>query len=407
MFGVNSAPEVFQSAVEQMLSGLHGCKNMADDIVVYGRTQEEHDKNLRAVLDRLREYGATLNKDKCRFAQNQVKYYGQIFTDQGYKADPKKISDVKNAPTPTTAGEVRSFLGMAQYLARYIPYNASMTKPLHELIHKDAKWKWGEDEQSSFTRLKDALTIQEVMTYFDPNKQTKIFVDASPVGLSAILTQDGKILAYGSRALKDVETRYSQTEREMLAVLWGAEHYHVYVFGKDFQIITDHKPLLGIFRSQRPMSARIEGWRLRLMPYDCQLVYQPGVDNPADFLSRHPQHRAPENLAAEQHVNYIFRNAVPKAMTETEITEACKNDEVIQQLKKAIQSGDETQWKDPLIQDYLNVRNELTVVADVVLRDNRIVMPSELQQKAIDLAHSGHQGVDKIFDPGEDLVSRH
>ena len=324
-----------------------------------------------------------------------MKYYGHIFTGSGYKADPKKIEDVVSAPAPTNTAEMKSFLGMAQYLARFIPDYATRTRPLRVLTHQDVKWNWGEFEETAFQKLKTALVSSEVMTYYDPNKSSKILVDASPVGLSAILTQDGKILAYGSRALSDVESRYSQTEREMLAVVWGAEYYHVYVFGSQFTIVTDHKPLLGIFKSHKPISARMERWRLRLTPYIYDLIYSPGEDNPADFLSRHPRKNAPEDTVAEQYVNYIFKNAVPKAMTEAEIALESENDEVIQQLKKAIQSEQDNLWKNPILKDYTNVRNELTVVGDVVLRDNRIVMPSKLQQKAIDLAHSSHQGIVK------------
>ena len=139
-----------------------------------------------------------------------------------------------------------------------------------------------------------------------------------------MLCQEGKVISYASRILKDPETLYLQTEREMLAVVWGVEHFHLYVYGSKFKIVTDHKQLLAIFNSQKLMSARIEKWRLSLMPYDCQLVYRPGHDNPADYLSRHP---LPDNDNAvvnsvEEYVNYICRNAVPKAMTLTQVQEA-------------------------------------------------------------------------------------
>ena len=128
------------------------------------------------------------------------------------------------------------------------------------------------------------------MAYFDPSKSTEIIVGASPVGLGAISTQEGRIVSYASRALTDVEQRDSQTDLEMLAVVYGVEHYHLYLFGSTFTVVTDHKPLLGILKSRKPATARVECWRLRLMPYEFDLLYRPGKDerNPADFISRHP-----------------------------------------------------------------------------------------------------------------------
>ena len=114
------------------------------------------------------------------------------------------------------------------------------------------------------------------MAYFDPKKTTDVIVDASPVGLGAILAQQGKIISYASRALTDVEQRYSQTDREFLAIVYGVEHFHLYLFGSKFTVTTDHKSLVGIISSSKPATARIERLRLRLMPYECDLQYRPG-----------------------------------------------------------------------------------------------------------------------------------
>ncbi len=133
------------------------------------------------------------------------------------------------------------------------------------------------------------------MAYFDMQKDTYITVDASPVGLSAILSQknpgkdDEKVVAYASRAWTAVEKRYAQTEREALAIVWGVEHFHLFVYGKEFTLITDHKPLEVIYGNRNAKSsARVERWVLRLQPYSFKVVYKPGSTNPADYLSRHP-----------------------------------------------------------------------------------------------------------------------
>ena len=233
------------------------------------------------------------------------------------------------------------------------------------------------------------------MSYFDPRKQTKIIVDASPVGFRGLLTQEGKVLSYESRALSDVESRYSQTEREMLAVVWAAEHFHLYVYGAQFSIIIDHKPLIGIFSNHKQASARIERCKLRLMPYDCKLIYLPGKDaeNPADFSSRHPCPSDSElqNLA-EDYGNYVCTTAVPKAMTLEDVKQTTKVDAEMQTLIKAIETD---RWTSPEVQDYKRLKDEFSVYNGVVLRMNRILIPPTLRSRAVELAHLGHQGIVK------------
>ena len=411
-FGVNAASEIFQEAIRELLSGLPGCKNISDDIIVFGKGQEEHSKNLRGVLQRLKENNLRLNKDKCEFSKTEIKFYGHIFSSSGLKPDPRKVEAIHKARPPQNHSEVKSLLGMAQYVSRFIPNYATITAPLRLLTRQDTLWKWEQEEQRALNELKEALVGDQVMSYFDPRKKTEI-IDASPFGLGGLLIQEGKVLGYASRALSDVESRYSQTEREMLAVVWGVEHFHLYVYGAQFSVITDHKPLIGIFKNQKQTSLRIDQWKLRLMPYDCQLIYRPGRDaeNPADFMSRHPSSIAPEepNLA-EVYVNYVSINAVPKAMTLEEIKQETKHDVEMQAVIKAVETD---QWSAPEVQNYKKLKEELSVFNGLVLRRNRIVIPSNLRSKAVDLAHGGHQGIvktkqlirDKVWFPGIDKLA--
>ena len=244
-FGINAASEIFQEAIREILTGLPGCKNISDDIIVFGKGQDDHDKNLLGVLQRFKENNLRLNKDKCEFSKTEIKFYGHIFGSSGLLPDPVKVEAIHNAGPPQNSSEVKSLLGMTQYVSRFIPNYASITTPLRLLTRQDTPWKWEQEEQRALDELKEALVGDQVMSYFDPRKKTEIIVDASPTGLGGLLVQEGKILSYASRALSDVESRYSQTEREMLAVVWGVEHFHLYVYGAQFSVITDHEPLLG------------------------------------------------------------------------------------------------------------------------------------------------------------------
>ena len=341
MFRVNAASETFQNAVAEMLGGLEGAKNISDNIIVFGRTQDEHDRNLQATFQRLAQHNARLNPGKCKFSQPTITFFGHVFGKNGVQADPNKIATVKEAPPPTNVSEVRSLLGMAQYVSRFIPNFADITTPLRRLTHQDRAWSWGRAEEEALRKLKDALTKAPSATYFDPTKHSTLLVDASPTGLGAILTQEGRVISYASRALSDVESRYSQTEREMLAVVWGAEHFHLYLYRATFDILTDHKPLLGIFKNHRPASACIERWRIRLMPYSLDLKYRPGKNdaNPVDYISRHPCVANGTTDHVEDYVNYVARNTIPNALTISEIHSAIAKDSTYQALIHAIRSG--------------------------------------------------------------------
>ena len=144
--------------------------------------------------------GAKLKKDKCIFGVNELTFFGHIFGNKGVSADPEKVKTIQNSQPPTSVSEVRSFLGMIQYVARFIPGYANITEPLRRLTKKETEWKWEAEEQQAFDRLKQELTGTQTMAYFDPKNPNEVIVDASPVGLGAILAQQGKIISYASRA---------------------------------------------------------------------------------------------------------------------------------------------------------------------------------------------------------------
>ena len=191
-FGMCCASEIFQNAIRETLGGISGVLNVSDDILVYGKSPEQHDKNLQQVLLRLREKGLTLNKKKCVFGRDNLKYLGYIFSKEGMSPDPAKVSALNDASAPTHPTEVRSLLGMANYCSRFILNYATITEPLRELMKKSTEWQWGEAQEEAFNQLKKSLREDTVTQYYDPKKMTEVIVDASPVGLGAILVQNTK-----------------------------------------------------------------------------------------------------------------------------------------------------------------------------------------------------------------------
>uniref|UniRef100_H2ZXD0 Gypsy retrotransposon integrase-like protein 1 n=1 Tax=Latimeria chalumnae TaxID=7897 RepID=H2ZXD0_LATCH len=336
-FSISCAAEIFQNAIRETLSGLKGALNISDDILVYGVSTEDHNTNLQAVLQKLREKGLTLNKQKCIFNKSNLEFFGYVCTENGITVDPKKIQAIHDLETPTNATEVRSLLGMINFCCRFIPQYATLTQPLRELTK---------------------------------NRETEILMDASPVGLAAILAQKDRdtqlqhIVAFASRALTSIEQCYSQTEREALAVVWACEHFHIYVYGRTFSVYTDHKPL----------------------------VAMEGKDNPADYMSQHPAKgtklTSREEMIVEEFVNYVTLHTVPVALTLEDIKSATSPDITLQAVARAIPTA---------FKSFERVKTELTLGTDggFILQGNKLVIPKKLQKQAVELAHEGHQGLVK------------
>ena len=282
-----------------------------------------------------------------------------------------------NTAPPQNASEVRSFLGMANTCDDYIPAYATLTQPLRGLTKKNNTFKWTITEQRAFNQLEKKLMQSPVMAYFDTGKHCMLIVDGSQHAVSAILAQrekDGtqyKIISYASRTFTPVESRYSQTDIEGLALVWGIEHFCLFLLGKEFDVITDHKALESIFNNPRSKPpARIESWVLRLQLYHLRVIYKKGSQNVADYLSRHPinksQSESGEAQIAEEYVNYILGNTVPKTMTLAEVKDATCKDQVLQKVRKAVESGT---WdtKDLELQAYKRCADELTVNSTKIL----------------------------------------
>ena len=183
---------------------------------------------------------------------------------------------------------------------------------------------------------------------------------------------------------------YSQMEKEALAIIWAIEHFHLFLYGSEFTLITDHKPLEIIYGQRTAKtSARIERWVLRLQPYTFKIIHKSGASNPADYLSRHPtnENKRKQEKMTEQYINFITQNSVPKAMTLQEIINATNADAALTALHDAIKTN---KWDSPIVKPFKAVKNEHEEP-----RGTRIVIPAALQQRAIDIAHETHLGIEK------------
>ena len=271
-FGLSNSPITFMRTVHQVLRGLlfKTCVVYVDDIVVYSNNMADHLTHLQEIFDRLKKAGLKLKPSKCHFAAKEVRYLGHLLSAQGVKPDPEKVEVVKSYPVPLSTKEVRSFLGLANYYRRFIRDFAKIAAPLYALLKKDVKFLWTEQCQQAFEKLHQRLVTHPIIGFPDMNKRFILTTNASSTGV-----------------LRDAETRYSASEREMLAVKEGIKAFCPYLLHR-FTLVTDHQPLK-YYNKFQPATKRLCDMALYLQGYQFDVIYKEGKSNcNADTISRLP-----------------------------------------------------------------------------------------------------------------------
>lgn len=396
MFGICCAPEKFQKILEGILAGCKGCVNFIDDIIVYGETKEIHDKNLDAVLKRLQRFNVKLNKQKCKIGVQELDILGFHISNRGVNITEQKLQAVRDLQEPKSVAELRGLLGYVNFMKKFVPHMSTVTAPLNQLLQVGNPFEWGVTQREAFHTLKDLLSRNQTLGFYNVKDRTEVIVDASPVGLGALLIQrnsDGepRLICCSSKSLSACERRYAQTEKEALAIVWAVEKFHYYLYGKQFFVVTDHKPLEIIFGPSSRPCLRIERWVLRLASYDYKVIYKPGNTNIADPFSRLCQtlpSKESFDEISEAWIREIAELARPKAIVMDEFQRASKDDEWMQSVKNALHSG---KWPAELRNIEL-IKNEICFTEDIMLRGTRVVVPTSLQERTLELAHLTHFG---------------
>ncbi|XP_076248026.1 uncharacterized protein LOC143187672 [Calliopsis andreniformis] len=293
-FGLTNAPKVFHRFIRKVFSNLIRTGKMLpffDDFFIATETLEEHLEILQEIFRAAGQHRLTFRLDKCFFAQNEIDYLGYHVSVDGIRPSDNNIASVINYPIPRNAKEVLRFVALASYFRRFIPQFSMIAKPLYDLIKKEVKFKFREEESKAFETLKKQLSSKPILAIYSPKAETELHCDASVSGFGAILLQkqsDGNFrpISYFSQRTTPAESKYHSFELECLAVVYAVKRFHVYLGGIFFKIMTDCDSFR-LTLSKQNINPRISRWAMFLQDYDFEIQYRPGKRmSHVDALSR-------------------------------------------------------------------------------------------------------------------------
>jgi hypothetical protein len=249
-----------------------------DDILVFSKTEEENEKHLRLILEKLQSNNLYAKFSKCEFWLTKVAFLGHVISSRGVSVDPGKVKDVLNWMPPTTASEIWSFLGLAGYYCRFIKDFSKIAKPMTKLLEKNKAFEWSVKCQASFEELRKRLTAAPVLVLPDLTKKFDIYCDASHRGLGCVLMQEGQVVCYASQQLRKHEENYPTHDLELAIVVHAPKIWRHYLIGHRCEIYSDHKSLKYIF-TQNDLNLQQRQWLELIKDYDLRINYHTGKAN--------------------------------------------------------------------------------------------------------------------------------
>lgn len=408
-FGICDASEIYQEIMERHFGDVANV--IVDDLLVSGVTREEHDRKLTEVLTRARAINLKFNVKKLEVGVSELAYAGHLVTAEGLKADPEKIRAIVNMPDPADKGKLKSFLGMCNYLTKFIPHLSEETAPLRELMKQDVQFVWDTPQIQAFNQVKKSIAESIALTYYDVNKAVTLQVDASQSGLGACLLQDGKPVAYASSALTDTQTRYSQIEKETLAVVFGTEKFHQYIYAKTVKVHTDHKPLESIFKKPlRKAPPRVSRMMLSLQKYRLDVQWRPGKEmHIADALSRSYLNEENEALDSKEYdleVCSLMKHLPVSPEKYEKFQQETQKDPEASALKNKLVNGWPTYCNDleAILKPFWIDRGEFHLVDGIIFKGSCIFVPKSMRSEMLKILHESHFGIQKTLERARSIL---
>ena len=405
-FGISSAPGIFQRAMENLFKDLPNVICYLDDILLVSSDHNEHELLLNKVFKRLQDTGLKLRADKCDLGVSEIVYLGFKITKDGLLPTSTKVSAIKNAPRPTNVSQLRSYLGLINFYRRFLPKAATLLEPLNKLLKAESIWNWGKAQEDAFNTSKRLLAESQALVHFDPTKPIVVAADSSSYGIGGVLYHkiDGveRPVCFISRTLSETERRYPQVEKEALAMVYAIKEFHYYLWGQTFDMITDHRPLLGIFSPTKPIpplaSGRIQRWALVLQAYSFNLIHRSGkLLCTADALSRLPYNKSCENtpIPADWTLLVNFLEWTP--ITSVNIRDETRKDILLSKVFKYTEMGWPSDLEgNPDFSPYARRRDELSIQDGCLLWGKRVIIPSKLRDGVLKELHANHSGASKM-----------
>ena len=407
-FGIASAPAIFQRTMDSILQGMPQVLCYIDDILITGKTDNDHLQNLSQVLTRLEQQGIRLKKEKCKFMAASVEYLGHKVDANGIHTSDRKVEAVQQAPIPKNTQQLKSFLGLVHYYGKFIPHLSALLHPLNQLLKANTTWFWSDSCEQAFQEAKQKLASAPVLVHYDPSLPLRLAGDASQYGIGAVISQvgpngDEQPVAYASRTLSTPEKNYSQIEKEALSLIFGLRKFHQYLYARNFTIVTDHKPLLAILGPKKNIpalaAARMQRWALLLSAHNYKLEYRPTqAHGNADGLSRLPV----AQVSAGQHSQSSSESSIYNVcqveylpVTVMQLQRTMQHDPVLSKVLHYTKYG----WPAHLtpsnkdLKPFWDRRLELTTEGQCLLWGTRVIIPNKLYSTVLDELHTGHPGI--------------
>ena len=388
--GMRNSSSIFQRCIEQITKGLEGLIIYQDDILIAAKTKSELENRVKNLKSRLDEWDVTINMKKSIEYAEKITFLGYEISKEGIYPDKRLTNKITSIEAPTNKKELESFIGLINYFGRLIPNFAEIVSPLSEMRKTDVKFEWSQEAETAFNTLKRLISEEPVVKPYSLSKEVTITTDASINSIGSVLTQENHPVIFISRKLTDAERNYSNIEREALAVHWSIKRLNQFISGRKFVIITDHRPLVRIFcpRSATPetISTRLTKWSLSLSEYDYEIKYSPGKSIAhADAMSR-------MNFENEETITRSINFIDDSIISLKKLQDETNQDKLLSRIRVRIKEGN---WSNAtqLEKKFKSKYHQLSIEDDIIMKQDKIVVPIIIQKEVISKLHSTHQGI--------------
>ncbi len=391
--GLCNSPDIFQEKMTTLMDGLEFVRAYLDDVLVHtSDTWEDHLQKLDTVFARISEAGLKINAKKSFFGQSELEYLGYWVTRDGIQPMPKKVQAIKDLAVPKTKRQLRKFIGMVNYYRDMWIHRSETLAPLTALTSKTTPWKWTDVHQKAFEKAKQIVSREVMLSFPDFNDTFDIHTDASDVQLGAVISQNGKPLAFFSRKLNPAQRRYTTTERELLAIVETLKEFRNILLGQKIRVYTDHKNLT--FKNFN--TDRVMRWRLILEEYSPELIYTKGEDNVvADALSRMPMTTSAQPETNPNLLKLLEQNASFFGMSKARKKSVSAPAMTQPAFPLSYSNVDKHQQKDKELLRLAQTTDDFTLKIfrgggksrSLIVKDDKIVIPKTLQRVTVEWYH--------------------